>query len=726
MRKQSLFNDSWLFAADKLDLDAPDSSFEDIHLPHSNKIFSYHNIDNLDYQTISTYRTRFEVDRDDQDSLVFLDFSGVMLASTVYLNGTMIGEYLGGFAPFKVNITENLINGENVLDVFVDSRERKDIPPFGHLVDYLTFGGIYRDVHLQILPGVHIKDVAIRTFDVLTAPRISADIQVNQLEPDLKIEAAIFNQEGKELAVTRMELEDILIKLEFNSLPEISLWDLDNPVLYTLKVSVLADNKLLDSLSSRFGFRKAEFKTDGGFYLNGERIQLFGLNRHQTYPYLGAAAPARLQRQDADILKKELACNIVRTSHYPQSAHFLDRCDEIGLLVFEEITGWQHIGDSAWQGLVEKELQAMIERDRNRPSVILWGVRVNESIDDDDFYTRTNQLAHDLDPTRQTGGVRCFLESSFLEDVFTYNDFSNTVLEPIQMPYLITEFAGHMFPTKIWDHEERLIDHALLHARIHDLQMGNPKISGAIGWCAFDYATHIEFGSGDRICYHGVMDTFRLPKWAAYFYRSQKSPEKEIVLKAATHWTMGDRSGGGNNPLTVFSNCEEVEILIGDINAGRVKPEFKAFPNLKHPPFVITGLDKFSAWGQREFYDLHVIGYINGEPAAEQWISSSRLPKKLELTSDVDQITADGSDLTRLVFRTTDEYGNPLPYATKIVNFEIDGDADLVGDNPFLLVGGQAAVYIRSRDVVGPVTIRATAEGLPPTKVTLDIVSVQK
>ena len=115
-------------------------------------------------------------------------------------------------------------------------------------------------------------------------------------------------------------------------------------------------------------------------------------------------------------------------------------------------------------------------------------------------------------------------------------------------PYLITEFSGHMFPTKNWDHEERLIDHALLHAKINNLQMGNPKIAGAIGWSAFDYATHIEFGSGDRICYHGVMDIFRLPKWAAHFYKSQQPPSKQIVLQAATHWTMGDRSGGGTTP----------------------------------------------------------------------------------------------------------------------------------------------------------------------------------
>ena len=121
--------------------------------------------------------------------------------------------------------------------------------------------------------------------------------------------------------------------------------------------------------------------------------------------------------------KKELKCNIVRTSHYPQSTHFLDACDEVGLLVFEEIPGWQHIGDQAWQDLAVRNVGEMIRRDWNHPSIILWGVRINESLDDHEFYTRTNALAHQLDDSRQTGGVRYLRNSELLEDVFTINDF---------------------------------------------------------------------------------------------------------------------------------------------------------------------------------------------------------------------------------------------------------------------------------------------------------------
>ncbi|HSM24736.1 MAG TPA: glycoside hydrolase family 2 TIM barrel-domain containing protein, partial [Anaerolineaceae bacterium] len=540
--------------------------------------------------------------------------------------------------------------------------------------------------------------------------------------PGLRLRAVLLDAENKPVAEVNEPVSERHHHFTFPSLPDITLWDIDHPYLYTLETSLYNEENVVDQTATRFGFRETEFRKDGGFYLNDRRVQLFGLNRHQTYPYLGAAAPARLQRQDADTLKFDLACNVVRTSHYPQSPHFLNRCDEIGLLVFEEITGWQHIGDDAWKAIVVEELEAMIERDRNHPSIIIWGVRVNESPDDDEFYTRTNALAHQLDPGRQTGGVRCFLGSSFLEDVYTYNDFSNTVVDPPHKPYLITEFAGHMFPTKVWDGEDRLIEHALLHARIQNLQMGRSDISGAIGWCAFDYGTHIEFGSGDRICYHGVMDIFRLPKWAAYFYQSQLPPQQKVVLQAATHWTMGDRSGGGNNPLTVFSNCDEVEVIIGDINVGKFKPDRENYPHLKHPPFVIFGLNEFSAWGQRRFYDLQLVGYVDGKAVAEQKIAANQLPDQLLLKTSTQQIYADGADMAQVSFFITDRFGNTLPFAKSAIHLEVEGEAELIGENPFLMFGGQGAVYIKAGKQSGSVTVTARADGLAEKTISIDIV----
>jgi beta-galactosidase len=143
-----------------------------------------------------------------------------------------------------------------------------------------------------------------------------------------------------------------------------------------VQVRLLHSRQVIDQDSRTVGFREAVF-TDHGFSLNGKVIKLRGLDRHQTFPFAGQAMPGRVQRKDADILRKNLHCNIVRTSHYPQSRHFLDRCDEIGLLVLEEIPGWQHIGDEKWKEVSIDNVGRMIRRDWNHPSIILWGVRIN-------------------------------------------------------------------------------------------------------------------------------------------------------------------------------------------------------------------------------------------------------------------------------------------------------------------------------------------------------------
>jgi len=718
------FNDGWLYHPESVNDTAPDSRFEPVTLPHANVVLPHHNFDNAEYQFISTYRRRFTPPELEPGQRLFVDFEGAMIASTVALNGVRLGEYRGGFTPFSFDLTDQLVPGENLLTVHLDSRERTDIPPYGFVVDYLTFGGIYREVALRVVDACHIEDVFVQTRDVLTGqPRVAADTTLRNLTNApraLTLRAELLDAQGQRLADATEAIAlapgEALYTLEMQA-SGVRRWTLDDPALYTLRVTLAERGALTDCVDTRFGFREARFEPDG-FYLNGERLPLIGLNRHQTYPYIGAAAPARLQRRDAEIVKWELGCNLVRTSHYPQSRHFLDRCDEIGLLVFEEIPGWQHIGDDDWKQLSLDYLRAMIVRDRSRPAIILWGVRVNESPDDEAFYTATNALARRLDPTRQTGGVRYFQDSQFLEDVFTYNDFSNTVVEPKHTPHMVTEFNGHMFPTKSWDQEERAVEHALRHARIQDRQIGMPDVVGAIGWCAFDYNTHQEFGSGDRVCYHGVMDIFRLPKYAAYFYGSQIDPARRVVLQAATVWSMGDRSGGGVNPLVVFSNCDAIEVFIGDERIGRFSPDRETFPHLPHAPYVIPMPQQHLTWG-RTLPDLRLMGHLNGEAVAEQRIAADGLPRALALAADHDELIADGADMTRVAFRIVDRFGNRLPYTNQVVTLEVEGPADLIGENPFALAGGQAAVYLRARREPGEVRIRATTPRLPPAEVTI-------
>jgi beta-galactosidase len=702
-----------------------DSGFARVTVPHTNIRLPWHSFDDKDYEFVSIYRRRFRLPAGARSRRVFVDFEGVMTASTVWINGVRLGEYKGGFTAFSFELTPHIDwDGDNILAVEVDSTERADIPPFGYEIDYLTFGGIYREVQLRLVSPTYIDNFFAQTKDVLSGkPTIDVQCSIasdkKSVESGFTIEATLFDGD-RQLAQASQPVPatgDALtapVTVHLDNLGAIELWDLKSPKLYRVEVRLRNNNRVVDSDSHRIGFREAKF-TPQGFSLNGKIIKLRGLDRHQTFPWVGQAMPGRVQRQDALILRKNLKCNIVRTSHYPQSRHFLDACDEIGLLVLEEIPGWQHIGDQSWQDISVDNVDRMIRRDWNHPSIILWGVRINESQDNHDFYVRTNALAHKLDPTRQTGGIRYLYNSELLEDVFTMNDFGFPLRPPNHPLYLNTEFVGHTYPTKTIDNIERLREHTIRHARVHDQLAGNPQYAGGIGWCAFDYNTHSNFGSGDRICYHGVTDIWREPKPAAGFYRSQCDPEEEVVLVPAFHWARGDENVGFTRAL-VSSNCEHLKFYVNDKLVAEADPDRAQFPHLKYAPFSADLSNSTNNWG-----DLRIDGYIAGKQVISRSFSGRGADRKFTLTPDDTSLVADGADTTRVVLRVTDEFGAIRPFAADSIRLELSGPAEIIGDNPFSLVGGQGAVWVRALEVSGKAKLTATHPTLGIQHVEFDI-----
>src|SRR5271165_155853 len=708
--------------------DFDDSGFERVVIPHTNLRLPWHGFDEKTYEFVSLYRRRFKLPPAARGKRVFVDFEGVMTASTVWINGERLGEYKGGYTPFSFELTPHLdFDGENLLAVDVDSTERPDIPPFGYEIDYLTFGGIYREVSLRVVPATFIENIFVRPKNVLTAkPAVDVDCFVQHLEASkdgLTIEVELLNGDhvvgkaSQPLPASGPVSEPVAHTAHVEGLSGIRLWDMEKRNLYSARVRLRRGTQVVDEDSRRFGFREAQF-TDHGFELNGKVIKLRGLDRHQTFPWVGQAMPARPQRRDAQILRNQLRCNIVRTSHYPQSRHFLDACDEVGLLVLEEIPGWQHIGDEAWQDISVDNVSRMIRRDWNHPSVILWGVRINESRDNHDFYTRTNALAHQLDGTRQTGGIRYFQESEFLEDVFTMNDFGFPLKPPNHPRYLNTEFVGHTFPTKTTDDDERQREHTLRHARIHNQLASNPQYAGGIGWCAFDYNTHSNFGAGDRICYHGVTDIFREPKPAAGFYKSQCDPAEEVVLEPAFHWARGDENIGFTKAL-VSSNCEHLKVYIGTKLVAEVDPDRTQFSHLRYAPFTANLEKVVNNWG-----DLRVEGYLQGKQVIVKTLSGKGIDQRFEVLPDDTTLNADGADTTRVVLRVTDEFGAIRPFANDAIKLELEGPAELIGDNPFAVVGGTGAIWIRAKQQAGTVRLIATHPILGKKEIQIELTAV--
>ena len=566
----------------------PVSGLKEVDLPHTCHETPYDYFDESLYQMVCGYRRVISVPREWENKRVILRIGAAGHSADVYLNGTLIAVHRCGYTAFSAELTDFLTPGRDaLLAIQVDSREDQDIPPFGNVIDYMTYGGLYREVWLDIKEQIFIEDVFAMPS---RSGKLRSHIAINGDPGGLSVLQRVTDGAAVLAEGTFPSETDTSLKIE-NVIP----WDIDEPKLYWLETRLQREGQDLDTVITRIGFRDAEFRTDG-FYLNGIERNLRGLNRHQSYPYVGYAVPASIQRYDADLLKTELSCNYVRTSHYPQSPNFIDRCDEIGLLVFTEIPGWQHIGGESWKAQALQNVKDMVLQYRNHPSIMLWGVRINESGDDDELYLRTNALAHELDPTRQTGGVRCIVHSHLLEDVYTYNDFIHNgetrgcqpkakVISDLSKPYLITEYNGHMFPTKTYDTEEHRLEHALRHARVLDAVAAEEGIAGSSGWCMFDYNTHRDFGSGDRICYHGVMDMFRNKKLAAEVYASQG--DGSPVLAVSSSMDIGEHPAAFRGRVFAFTNADSVRLYCGDRFIREFQPEDSPFPHLPHPPLEI-------------------------------------------------------------------------------------------------------------------------------------------
>jgi beta-galactosidase len=560
-----------------------DSAWEQVDLPHANRYQRSHYFDEKDFCFVSCYRNHLTVDCP-KDMYSVIRFEGIASRSQVYANGSLLYTHEGGYTPFEVELPKKK---ELVLCIVVDSSENPKIPPFGGSIDYLTYGGIYRTVSMH-----HYHQQRITECQVVCASSSLLSLSAKVQEADgCTYVATICDGETKVGSCEGIVL-DGAIQEQIGDL-SLESWSSENPKLYTFCLTL----DTFDTYTCKIGSRSARFEKDG-FYLNNTMKKLIGLDRHQSYPYVGYAMPPSMQRYDA-VRLKEMGVDIVRTSHYPQDPSFLDACDELGLLVLEEIPGWQHISsDPHWRELCVTNVRDMILRDYNHPSIVLWGVRINESPDDDALYELTNAMAHKTDATRQTGGIRNFAKSHLLEDVYTYNDFSHSGKNaglaekkdicPVSVPYLVTEFNGHMFPTKRYDTPSLRAEHALRHYRVLDSLFATQGLSGAIGWCMNDYNTHSNFGSGDQVCYHGVCDQFRLPKLAAYAYQTQKDEQKTLVVSSTMD--IGDFPFSSIKSTLVCTNCESVNLYYNEELVGSYLPDRKQFPHLPHPPVVIEDL----------------------------------------------------------------------------------------------------------------------------------------
>ena len=699
-----------------------EQKFVPVTLPHCVAKLSWENWDPAVWEQVWSYRRQFTLPAEFRRSRVFVQFEGVMVGVTPNINGHELPKHLGGYLPANYEITEWLMD-DNMLNVTVDCRW-SNVPPEGSpqgpkRVDYLEAGGIYRPVWLKAVPQIFIRDVFAKPVEVLNqARRVEVSCTIDAAGPAQRVElrvemrsgARVVARAGQPLPLEKPGEQQAMLTL--SRLGNVNLWDVDSPHLYDLIATLLIDSKPVHDYRVRIGFREARFELNG-FFLNGRRLQLFGLNRHEIYPYVGGAMPARVMRCDAEMLRRDFHCNIVRCSHYPQSEAFLNACDELGLMVWEETPGWGYLGDDAWKELLVRDVHDMITRDRNHPAIVIWGVRANESANDVPLYRRTTELAKQLDDSRpasgsMTSGSRKNWQQDWHEDVFAFDNYraepdgSVAVDDPVEgVPYMLAEAVGQFNYTnrKGFDSYYRRAGdivtqelQAVRHAQAHSRAAANPRICGVIAWCAFDYASLVNSYNGVKT--PGVADVFRIPKLGASFYRAQGDPKNGPVIEPSFYWDFGPHTPNGpGKHAAIFSNCDRLEVFVAGKHHASLSPDTANFPHLKHAPFF-TDLE----FDNSAYPELRVDGYVGGRLALSRLFSSDLSADRFFLAADDAALTGDGADSTRVVFKIVDKYGADRAFGNGEVRFEIDGPGVIVGDNPFALAGsgGVGAIWIRT------------------------------
>jgi beta-galactosidase len=731
-RQDLNFSTGWVFIPKDLPgVEQPgfdDYSFERVSVPHANILTPHETFDPDTFRFVSWYRKHFRPADGYRGKEVLVEFQGVMTVADVYLNGRLLGHHEGGYTPFMVDLTPALkFDAENVLAVRVDSREQKQVPPEGadKMYGYYLFGGIQRDVWLRVVDPCRIERVYYTTAAIQPEVREEAQITITNGRPQSvkgEVVLHLLDAEGKEAASTRApaalaagETHDF--KLTFDHLRGIALWDVDHPHRYVMMAELRDGPTVVDRERTWVGIRTIRWDaTTGQFSLNDRPIKLRGMNRHQTFAYVGGAAPNRLQRRDARILKYEMGLNMMRCSHYPPAPEFLAECDRVGLLVMDEFPSWQFIGKSlAWHDNAVQAVREMILRDRNHPCIILWGVRGNEASrheeDDRDLYARTYALVRDLDPSRPPGGARLSdtWHGKFVpEEVLTVNDYADwggrsPWPQPVTgKPWLITEF-GNPKQYPVWAGEGDLLEFTFHWMNYLDRLYSHPEIAGGIGWAAVDYNSP-EFGTPvAATAHHCVDDLFRLPKWfASYALASQADPAiYGPMVKILSSWR-----NDGRGKIYVASNTSEVELLVNGKSLGPAKPT--EFPHAPHPLFLFEV-------GTYEPGELEARAWMDGKVVATDTVRTPGRARRLVLRSDDAELIADGADMTRVVATAVDERGTPAPGEDRRIFIEVN-NGRFIGETPIHLEGGRIAFYVQTREGwTMPISVRVTADGLEPS-----------
>lgn len=630
-RSMQNINENWMYLEQPFtnpEQLSDQQSWEKIDLPHS-----WNSVDATDMQpgyrrNASWYKKSITIDKSEESRFI-LAFEGANLVTDVYVNQEHVGQHVGGYLYFDFEITEQLKYGENELLVRVDNSYNVDIIP-SQKSDFFIFGGITRDVWLKEVATTYIRDIDINTPEV-SAKEGVAEVRVEVDGPvkGLDYEILLLGPDGETVAETSGRFKSAVVE-ETIKIANPELWDMDEPNLYTVEVRLKKGKTTIDSNNSTLGFRWYEFKDYGGFYLNGKRVLLRGTHRHEEHAGYGAAMPNALHRKDMELIKS-MGANFVRLGHYPQDPEVYKACNELGLLVWDELPWCRGgVGGDVWKDNTRKMLKQIIDQNRNHPSIILWSLGNEiywlpdfEGGDDrakiNEFLTELNDMAHDLDPYRKTS-IRKYYEGADIVDVFSpsiwsgwysgnYKNYEKAIDKYfkkyphfIHMEYGGSSHVGRHTENPItgdgfvnpdeWEEAINQVEVANVAQRgdwsenyIVDLFDWHLSVSetyedyvGNAQWAFKDFGTPLRPENDiPYINQKGVTDRAGNPKDAYYVFKSYWSDDPFAYIESHT-WT--ERSGptGVLRNMSIYSNAEEVEFFHNGTSKGKKSRDIQQFP----------------------------------------------------------------------------------------------------------------------------------------------------
>lgn len=718
---------------------------------------------------IGWYRKTFVVAASDSGRTFRIEFDGVYRNSEVWINGNYLGKRPYGYVPFYYELTKFLQYGrKNVIAVKVDNSQQPDSR-------YYTGSGIYRDVKLvstrsfQFIPTSIFITTPQITNDRATFNAIARVKMGKNTNPDVIVDCEITDPAGKVIGKFSSDNRQVRAIDEFSisaQIPNPKRWSVDQPNLYKARFKVFVSTILMDEEEISFGIRSIGFNSKGQFILNEQPVFIKGVCMHHDLGALGAAYNNEAARRQLRILK-EMGCNAIRVSHNPPAADFLDLCDQMGFLVMDEaFDTWNkkknkfdyHLDFKEWH---KADLEAMVSRDRNHPSVFMWSIgnEIRNQFDSSGTIIAKElvQIVKDLDPTRpvtcaltETNPEKNFIYQSIALDVlgFNYKDFDYPNL-PVRFPgqsFLATETASalstrgvYQFPAdlkRVWPADYKEQDtfargnadytcaaydntHAYwgnTHEKSWLAVKNNKHMAGLFVWSGFDYLgeplPYPAFPA--RSSYYGIVDLAGFPKDVYYMYQSEWTDKPVLHLFPQWNWNPGDTV----DVWAYYSMADEVELFLNGKSLGIKRKSDSTLHVSWRVPYVPG--------------KLKAVSRLDSKIVQVREIRTAGAAARIELVSDKKRLRADGKDLAFIRVRLSDRSGNLVPGADKGLSFTISGAAVLDGtDNGYpadtlslksakrSTWKGQAIAIIRNNGKKGNITLTVSAGGLGKASITL-------